>query len=159
MPLYTFLYVLSITFFCFFYTSIVFNPVDTTDNIKKYGGFIPGIRPGKKTAEYIDTVLTRITFWGALYLSLVSVIPMFLTNGVRLHELPRWLGGGLFMGMPQWLKGGFDLPFSATSFFGGTSLLIVVGVAMDFVQQLESQLIMRHYDGFLRGTRVRGRRG
>jgi len=159
MPLYTFLYVLAIVFFCFFYTSIVFNPVDTTDNIKKYGGFIPGIRPGKKTAEYIDTVLTRLTFWGALYLSLVSLLPMFITSGVRLDQLPVWLGGGLFEGMPQWFKAGLDLPRAAQSFFGGTSLLIVVGVAMDFVQQVESQLIMRNYDGFLRGTRIRGRRG
>jgi preprotein translocase subunit SecY len=154
MPLYTLMYVVSIVFFCFFYTSIVFNPVDTTDNIKKYGGFIPGIRPGKKTAEYIDTVLTRITFWGALYLSFVSLLPMFLTSGVRLHELPGALGG-LFAQAPNWFKVGLNLPFSATSFFGGTSLLIVVGVAMDFVQQLESQLIMRHYDGFLRGPRRR----
>ena len=159
MPLYVFLEVVAIVFFCFFYTSIVFNPVDTTDNIKKYGGFIPGIRPGKKTAEYIDTVLTRLTFWGALYLSVISLIPMFLTNGIKLHELPRWLGGGLFQGLPTWMKVGFELPSAATSFFGGTSLLIVVGVCMDFVQQVESQLIMRHYDGFLRGTRMRGRRG
>jgi preprotein translocase subunit SecY len=158
MPLYVLLETLAIVFFCFFYTSIVFNPVDTTDNIKKYGGFIPGIRPGKKTAEYIDTVLTRITFWGALYLSLVSLLPMFLTNGIKLHELPGFLGR-MFSGLPTWLKTGLDLPFSATSFFGGTSLLIVVGVAMDFVNQVESQLIMRHYDGFLRGTRIRGRRG
>jgi preprotein translocase subunit SecY len=159
MPLYTFLYVVAIVFFCFFYTSIVFNPVDTTDNIKKYGGFIPGIRPGKKTAEYIDTVLTRLTFWGALYLSLVSLLPMFVTSGVRLHELPAFLGGAVFEGMPRWFKTGLDLPQSAQSFFGGTSLLIVVGVAMDFANQVESQLIMRNYDGFLRSTRIRGRRG
>jgi preprotein translocase subunit SecY len=159
MPLYVFLYILAIVFFCFFYTSIVFNPVDTTDNIKKYGGFIPGIRPGKKTAEFIDSVLTRLTFWGALYLSVISLIPMFITRGIKLHELPRVMGGGLFTGMPNWFKVGLDLPVSATSFFGGTSLLIVVGVCMDFVQQVESQLIMRHYDGFLRGTRIRGRRG
>jgi preprotein translocase subunit SecY len=159
MPLYVVLETLAIIFFCFFYTSIVFNPVDTTDNIKKYGGFIPGIRPGKKTAEYIDTVLTRLTFWGALYLSLISLAPMLLTSGIRLHELPRILGGGLFQGMPNWFKAGLALPDAATSFFGGTSMLIVVGVCMDFVQQVESQLIMRHYDGFLRGTRIRGRRG
>ena len=158
MPLYVLLEVLAIIFFCFFYTSIVFNPVDTTDNIKKYGGFIPGIRPGKKTAEYLDTVLTRLTFWGALYLSVISLIPMFLTHGIRLHELPTWLGGGFFQGAPNWFKAGLALPDAATSFFGGTSLLIVVGVCMDFVNQIESQLIMRHYDGFLRGTRVRGRR-
>ena len=159
MPLYVLLETVAIIFFCFFYTSIVFNPVDTTENIRKYGGYIPGIRPGKKTAEYIDNVLTRLTFWGAIYLSIISLIPMFLTHGIRLHELPTWLGGGLFQSMPTWFKAGFALPDSATSFFGGTSLLIVVGVCMDFVQQVESQLIMRHYDGFLRGARIRGRRG
>ena len=160
MPLYTLLYVASIVFFCFFYTSIQFNPVDTTDNIKKYGGFIPGIRPGKKTAEYLDTVLTRITFWGAMYLSLVCLLPMWVLYGIRLHELPTWLGGRLFDSFPVWFKEGFDMSPIAFSLFGGTSLLIVVGVAMDFVQQIESQLIMRHYDGFLRsGTRIKGRRG
>jgi preprotein translocase subunit SecY len=158
MPFYVLLEVLAIVFFCFFYTSIVFNPVDTTDNIKKFGGFIPGIRPGKKTAEYIDTVLTRLTFWGALYLSVISLLPMFITHGVRLHELPGFLGAP-FQNMPTVIKAGMQIPDAATSFFGGTSLLIVVGVCMDFVQQVESQLIMRHYDGFLRGTRIRGRRG
>lgn len=159
MPGYMLFYVALIVFFSFFYTSIAFNPVDATDNIKKYGGFIPGIRPGKKTAEYIDDVLSKITFWGALYLSTVSLIPMFLTSGVRLHELPRWMGGGLFNNMPAWFKVGLDLPGAAQSFFGGTSLLIVVGVCMDFMAQIESQLIMRNYDGFLRGARLRGRRG
>jgi preprotein translocase subunit SecY len=159
MPLYTLIYVAAIVFFCFFYTSIQFNPVDTTDNIKKYGGFIPGIRPGKKTAEYLDTVLTRITFWGSLYLSLVCLLPMWIIYGVKLHELPTWLGGRLFDNFPDWFKVGFDMPPMSFSLFGGTSLLIVVGVAMDFVQQIESQLIMRHYEGFLRsGTRIRGRR-
>jgi preprotein translocase subunit SecY len=158
MPGYTLLYVSAIIFFCFFYTSIQFNPVDTTDNLKKFGGFIPGIRPGKKTAEYIDTVLTRITFWGALYLSLVSILPMWVLSGIRLHEIP-YIGSKLFSGMPAWFQAGFDMPASAQSFFGGTSLLIVVGVAMDFTQQVESQLIMRNYDGFLRsGQRVRGRK-
>ena len=158
-PLYSLLYVASIIFFCFFYTSIQFNPVDTTDNIKKYGGFIPGIRPGKKTAEYLDTVLTRITFWGAMYLSLVCLLPMWVLYGVKLHELPPWLGGRVFDGFPVWFKEGFDMTPMAFSLFGGTSLLIVVGVAMDFVQQVESQLIMRHYDGFLRsGIRIKGRR-
>jgi preprotein translocase subunit SecY len=158
MPVYVILYVALIVFFCFFYTSIAFNPVDATDNIKKYGGFIPGIRPGKKTAEYIDTVLSRITFWGAVYLSLVSIVPMFLTSGVKLHALPGFLGAA-FAGMPNWFKVGLDLPSAAASFFGGSTLLIIVGVCMDFMAQLESQLIMRHYDGFLRGTRLRGRRG
>ena len=159
MPLYVLLEVGLIIFFCFFYTSIAFNPVDATDNIKKYGGFIPGIRPGKKTAEYIDDVLSKITLWGAFYLSLVSLIPMFLTSGIRLHELPRFMGGAVFDStMPQWFKVGLDLPAAAQSFFGGTSLLIVVGVFMDFMAQIESQLIMRNYDGFLRAGRLRGRR-
>ncbi|MEM7249131.1 MAG: SecY family transport protein [Acidobacteriota bacterium] len=156
MPLYTLLYVAAIIFFCFFYTSITFNPVDTTDNIKKAGGFIPGIRPGKQTADYLDTILTRITFWGALYLSAVSIMPMWVTSGLRLHELP-WVGK-LFENMPNWFKEGFNVPPSAFSLFGGTSMLIVVGVAMDFAQQVESQLIMRHYDGFLRSGPMRPRR-
>ncbi len=159
MPLYVALEVGLIVFFCFFYTSIVFNPVDVTDNMKKHGGFVPGIRPGKKTAEYIDDVLSKVTLWGALYLSAVSVVPMFITDGVRLHELPGFLGGGLFEAMPQWFKVGLELPMSARSFFGGTSLLIVVGVSMDFMSQIESQLIMRNYEGFLRTGRLRGRRG
>jgi preprotein translocase subunit SecY len=118
---YTLLYAGFIIFFTYFYTAIVFNPIDLSDNMKKYGGFIPGVRPGKKTAEYIDRTLTRITLPGAIFLALISVLPDLLI---------RW----------------FSVPF----YFGGTSLLIVVGVALDTVRQMESHLLMRHYEGFLR---------
>ncbi len=154
MPLYNLLYFVSIIFFCYFYTSIIFNPVDTADNLKKYGGFIPGIRPGRKTAEYIDKVLSRITFGGAIYLGLVALLPMMLISGLNLQALP-WIGASLHRALPEVITTGLGVKF----FFGGTSLLIVVGVAMDTVQQIESQLIMRHYDGFLKGSRIRGRRG
>ena len=154
MPLYNLIYFGGIVFFCYFYVSIIFNPMDAADNMKKYGGFIPGIRPGKRTAEYIDKVLTHLTFGGALYLGLVALLPMFLISGLNLGNLP-FIGATLDQWIPSWINRGFNLRF----FFGGTSLLIVVGVAMDFVQQVESQLIMRHYDGFMRGSRVRGRRG
>jgi preprotein translocase subunit SecY len=154
MPLYNLLYFVSIIFFCYFYTSIIFNPVDTADNLKKYGGFIPGIRPGRKTAEHIDRVLSRITFGGAVYLGLVALLPMMLISGLNIQTLP-WIGAGLHRALPGVITNGLGVKF----FFGGTSLLIVVGVAMDTVQQIESQLIMRHYDGFLKGSRIRGRRG
>ncbi|MBD3867747.1 MAG: preprotein translocase subunit SecY [Acidobacteria bacterium] len=147
-------YAAMIIFFCFFYVSIIFNPVDQADNMKKYGGFIPGIRPGKRTAEYIDRILTRLTFGGALYLAAISLLPMILINGLRVQTLP-FIGPSLEGFFPTWITQGLGIKF----FFGGTSLLIVVGVAMDTVQQIESQLIMRHYDGFLKGTRLRGRRG
>ncbi len=153
-PLYALLYFAGIMFFCFFYVSIIFNPMDQADNMKKYGGFIPGIRPGKKTAEYIDRILTRLTFGGAIYLGLVSLLPMFLISGIRLQMLP-WIGPTLESILPAFITTGLGIKF----FFGGTSLLIVVGVAMDTVQQIESQLIMRHYEGFMKGTRIRGRRG
>ncbi len=125
------LYVIGIIFFAYFYTAVTFNPVDVADNLKKYGGYIPGIRPGKKTAEYIDHVLSRITFGGALYMSAVCVLPSILITK-------------------------YNVPFQ----FGGTALLIVVGVALDTVQQIESHLITRHYEGFTgpRGPRIRGRR-
>ncbi|MDF1564992.1 MAG: preprotein translocase subunit SecY [Deltaproteobacteria bacterium] len=124
------LYVLMIVFFAFFYTAVTFNPVDVADNLKKYGGYIPGIRPGKKTAEYIDRVLSRITFGGSLYLAAVCVLPTLLINR-------------------------YGVPF----YFGGTSLLIIVGVGLDTVQQIESHLITRHYEGFTgpSGPRIRGR--
>ena len=153
MPIYNLLYFIMIIGFCFFYTSIIFNPVDTADNMKKYGGFIPGIRPGRKTAEYIDRILTRLTFGGAIYLGAISILPVFLISGLHLHQLPFL--GNFFSFLPDIVNIGFGVSF----FFGGTSLLIVVGVAMDTVQQIESQLIMRNYDGFLKGTRMRGRRG
>jgi preprotein translocase subunit SecY len=153
MPLYNLLYFVSIVFFCYFYTSIIFNPVDTADNLKKYGGFIPGIRPGRKTAEYIDRILLRITFGGACYLALVALLPVFLISGFNVQAIPL-IGPGLHGALPEFITNGLGVKF----YFGGTSLLIVVGVAMDTVQQVESQLIMRHYDGFLKGSRIRGRR-
>jgi len=154
MPLYNLLYVAAIIFFCYFYTSIIFNPVDTADNLKKHGGYIPGIRPGKRTAEYIDRLLSRITFGGALYLSAVSILPTFLISGFNVAPIP-FIGPTLDSWLPSFVTQGFGINF----FFGGTSLLIVVGVAMDTVQQIESQLIMRHYDGFMKKGRLRGRRG
>jgi preprotein translocase subunit SecY len=128
--LYTILYVSMIFFFCYFYTAIIFNPVDIADNLKKYGGFIPGVRPGQKTSEYINHVLARITFGGAIYLSIICVLPQFFIKY-------------------------FNVPF----YFGGTSLLIVVGVALDTISQIETHLITRSYEGFLRKGRFRGRRG
>ncbi|HEY3490654.1 MAG TPA: preprotein translocase subunit SecY [Candidatus Deferrimicrobiaceae bacterium] len=127
---YELLYVAFIIFFCYFYTAVSFNPVDVADNMKKYGGFVPGIRPGKKTAEYIDRILTRITLGGAIYLCVICVLPSIL--------IAR-----------------FNVPF----YFGGTGLLIVVGVAMDTIQQIESHLITRHYEGFLKKGQMKGRRG
>jgi preprotein translocase subunit SecY len=153
-PLYVVLYGLGILFFCYFYTSIVFNPTDTADNMRKYGGFIPGIRPGKKTSDYIDTVLSRLTIVGAVYLAFVALLPDFLSRGFRFASLP-WVGAKLETILPQFFSEGFGFDF----YFGGTSLLIVVGVAMDTVQQVESKLVEHHYTGFLKKSRVRGRRG
>jgi len=127
--LYSVLYVGFIVFFCFFYTAIVFNPIDVADNMKKYGGFIPGIRPGRPTAEYIDKVLSRITLGGAIYVSAVCVLPTLLIQK-------------------------FNVPF----YFGGTALLIVIGVAMDTLAQIEAHMLSRHYEGFLKKGRIRGRR-
>jgi len=154
MPLYNVLYVSGIIFFCYFYTAIIFNPDDVAENMRKYGGFIPGIRPGKRTAEYIDTILTRITLVGALYLAAVAILPEFLINGFKVAPIPL-IGARLDAVLPRFITEGLNVQF----FFGGTSLLIIVGVAMDTVQQVESQLIMRHYDGFMKKTRIRGRRG
>jgi preprotein translocase subunit SecY len=153
-PLYMLLYAVLIVFFCFFYVSIIFNPMDQADNMKKYGGFIPGIRPGRKTAEYIDRILTRLTFGGAIYLAAVSLLPIFLIQGFQVGMLP-WIGPALEPLLPRFFTQGLGVKF----YFGGTSLLIVVGVAMDTVQQVEAQLIMRHYEGFMKGARIRGRRG
>lgn len=153
-PIYNLLYFTGIMFFCFFYVSIIFNPMDQAENMKKYGGYIPGIRPGKKTAEYIDRILTRLTTGGAVYLGLISLLPMILISGLRVQNLPV-IGEALDAILPGFLTEGLNLKF----FFGGTSLLIVVGVAMDTVQQIESQLLMRHYEGFMKGSRMRGRRG
>jgi len=154
-PLYTLLYAVGIIFFAYFYVSIVFNPSEVADNMRKYGGFIPGIRPGKRTADYINEVLTHITLVGALYLIIISFIPEWMITGIHLNHLPLWLGGGLFERLPTWITNGLGVNF----YFGGTSLLIVVGVAMDTVTQIEAQLIMRHYDGFTpRSGRIKGRR-
>jgi len=154
MPLYNLLYVSGIIFFAYFYTAIIFNPDDVAENMRKYGGFVPGIRPGKRTAEYIDTILTRITLVGAVYLAAVAILPEFLITGFKVAPIP-FIGETLDANLPEWFTQGMNVSF----FFGGTSLLIIVGVAMDTVQQVESQLIMRHYDGFMRKTRIRGRRG
>ena len=127
---YNLVYVGFIIFFCYFYTAVTFNPVDVADNMKKYGGYIPGIRPGKRTADYIDKVLTRITFGGALYVSAVCVLPTILIAK-------------------------FNVPF----YFGGTALLIVVGVAIDTISQMESHMLARHYEGFMKkGGAIKGRR-
>jgi preprotein translocase subunit SecY len=154
MPLHNLLYVAGIIFFAYFYTAIIFNPDDVAENMRKYGGFIPGIRPGKRTAEYIDTILARLTLAGAIYLSLIAILPQFLLQGFKVAPIP-FIGEWLDANLPQFITQGLNVQF----FFGGTSLLIVVGVAMDTVQQVESQLIMRHYDGFMKKTRIRGRRG
>jgi preprotein translocase subunit SecY len=154
MLLYDLLYVAGIIFFCYFYTAIIFNPDDVAENMRKYGGFIPGIRPGKRTAEYIDTILTRVTLVGAVYLAIVAILPTFLISGINLTQLPG-IGDQLDAYLPAFITRGLNVQF----YFGGTSLLIIVGVAMDTVQQVESQLIMRHYDGFMKKTRIRGRRG
>ncbi|HWR37737.1 MAG TPA: preprotein translocase subunit SecY [Clostridia bacterium] len=152
-PLYTLLYCLGIVFFAYFYVSIVFNPTEVADNMRKYGGFIPGIRPGKRTSDHINDILTRITLVGACYLIVISLIPEWMIAGLRLNHL--WLVGGFFERLPTWVTNGLGVNF----YFGGTSLLIVVGVAMDTVNQVESQLIMRHYEGFTpRSGRIRGRR-
>jgi len=153
MPLYNLLYVLGIIFFTYFYTAIIFNPDDVAENMRKYGGFVPGIRPGKRTAEYIDTILTRITLAGALYLAMIALLPQFLLNGFKVAPIP-FVGEWLDANIPRFITEGLNVQF----YFGGTSLLIVVGVAMDTVQQVESQLIMRHYDGFMKKSRIRGRR-
>ena len=154
-PMYTFLYAVGIIFFAYFYVSIVFNPSEVADNMRKYGGFIPGIRPGKRTADYINEVLTHITLVGALYLIIISFIPEWMITGIHLNHLPWWLGGSIFEKLPTWVTNGLGVSF----YFGGTSLLIVVGVAMDTVTQIEAQLIMRHYDGFTpRSGRIKGRR-
>lgn len=130
---YNIIYSLLIIFFCYFYTAITFNPIDVAENMKRYGGFIPGIRPGKGTAEFLDHVMTRITLPGALFLAIIAIIPTVISAGLK-------------------------IPFLVASFFGGTSLLIMVGVMLDTVQQIESHLLTRHYEGFMRRGKIRGRR-
>jgi preprotein translocase subunit SecY len=153
-PLYTLLYAVGIIFFAYFYVSIVFNPNEVADNMRKYGGFIPGIRPGKRTADTVNEILTRITLVGAIYLIIISLIPEWMIAGIKLNHLPGAMGRW-FENLPAWVTNGLGVTF----YFGGTSLLIVVGVAMDTVSQIEAQLIMRHYEGFTpRSGRIRGRR-
>jgi preprotein translocase subunit SecY len=152
-PWYEGLYMLGIIFFAYFYISIVMKPDDIADNFRKSGSFIPGIRPGKRTSDFINDILTRITLVGALYLIIISLVPSFLMSGIRFDHI--LLIGRFFESLPAWMTHGMGLNF----YFGGTSLLIVVGVAMDTVNQIESQLIMRHYDGFSpRSGRIRGRK-
>ena len=124
---------LMIIFFSYFYTAIAFNPVEVAENMKKHGGFIPGVRPGKKTSEFIDNILTRVTLPGSIFLAFIAIFPYILMNTM-------------------------DIGYNLASFFGGTSLLIIVGVALDTLQQIESHLLMRHYDGFLKRGKIRGRR-
>jgi preprotein translocase subunit SecY len=153
-PLYALLYATGIIFFAYFYVSIVFNPNEVADNMRKYGGFVPGIRPGRRTADFINEVLTRITLVGALYLIIISFIPEWMMTGIHLNHLWGPIGR-FFENLPPQITNGLGVTF----YFGGTSLLIVVGVAMDTVTQIEAQLIMRHYDGFTpRSGRIRGRR-
>jgi preprotein translocase subunit SecY len=159
-PLYEFLFIAGIIFFCFFYVSIVFNADEVAENLRKQGAFIPGIRPGKRTGDYLNGILTRLTTVGALYLVIVCLIPQIMISGFRVQALP-FIGEPLYnaiSGIPGlgWILTGLGFSF----YFGGTSLLIAVGVAMDTVAQVEAQLVMRHYDGFLgpRGTRMKGRR-
>jgi preprotein translocase subunit SecY len=153
-PLYLLLFVTGIIFFCFFYVSIIFNPNEAADNMRKYGGFIPGIRPGRSTSDYMNTILTRITFVGAIYLSILCLIPDVMLTGIHLQHIPL-IGNFIDKYSPRFLLEGLNVSF----YFGGTSLLIVVGVAMDTINQIEAQLIMRHYEGFTpRAGRIRGRR-
>ena len=154
MPLYYLMFMGGIIFFAYFYTAIIFNPDDVAENMRKHGGFVPGIRPGKRTAEHIDTILTRITFVGSIYLALVAVMPDLMISGFRADAVPV-IGDTLYNALPGFITNGLGVTF----YFGGTSLLIIVGVSMDTVQQVESQLLMRHYDGFMKKTRIKGRRG
>jgi preprotein translocase subunit SecY len=131
-PVYSSIYALMIVFFTYFYTAIAFNPKDVADNMKKQGGFIPGIRPGKQTSEFIDNILTKITLPGSIFLAIIAILPAFIS--------------------------GFGVSGQFAQFFGGTSLLIIVGVALDTLQQIESHLLMRHYDGFMKSGKLRGRR-
>ena len=158
-PYYELVFLSLIIFFTFFYVSIVFNVEEVADNLRKHGGFMPGIRPGRATAEYLNTILTRLTTVGAIYLAMVAFFPQFMLSGYKVARLPligTWLDSFVSTtpGM-QWIPTGMGYQF----YFGGTSLLILVGVAMDTVSQIEAQLVMRNYEGFLgSGGRLRGRR-
>jgi preprotein translocase subunit SecY len=159
-PYYELVFISLIVLFTFFYITIIFNTDEVADNLRKHGGFVPGIRPGAPTAEYLNTILTRLTTVGAIYLSLVVFVPQILLSGFKVARLP-FVGERIdqfFMATPglSWIPTGMGYQF----FFGGTSLLIIVGVAMDTVSQIEAQLVMRNYEGFLgAGSRLRGRRG
>jgi preprotein translocase subunit SecY len=158
-PMYYVLFVAGIIFFCFFYVSIIFNPNEAADNMRKYGGFVPGIRPGRNTADYMNTILTKITVVGGIYLSILCLIPDLMISGIKLQHLAligNWVDRAFTTLHLRFLLEGLNVQF----YFGGTSLLIVVGVAMDTINQVEAQLIMRHYEGFTpRSGRIRGRRG
>ena len=158
-PYYELIFLSLIVFFTFFYVSIVFNVEEVADNLRKHGGFMPGIRPGRATAEYLNGILTRLTVVGALYLAMVAFFPQFMLSGFKVARLPligTWLD--TFVSSTPgltWIPTGMGYQF----YFGGTSLLILVGVAMDTVSQIEAQLVMRNYEGFLGGGgRLRGRR-
>ncbi|MGA3262281.1 MAG: preprotein translocase subunit SecY [Bryobacteraceae bacterium] len=157
-PLYYVMFVAAIIFFCFFYVSIIFNPNEAADNMRKYGGFVPGIRPGRNTADYMNQILTKITVVGGLYLSILCLIPDLMISGIKLQHLAlvgNWIDRVFTNLHLRFLLEGLNVQF----YFGGTSLLIVVGVAMDTINQIEAQLIMRHYEGFTpRSGRIRGRR-
>src|SRR5271168_2301406 len=153
-PLYTVVYITMILLFSFFYVGIVFNPTELADNMRKNGGFIPGIRPGRNTSEHVSKILKRLTFIGAVYLAIVCLLPEWMIAGIHLDHLGWGVGSWFDRHFPVWFLKGLGVQF----YFGGTSLLIVVGVAMDTVQQLEAQLVMRNYEGFARKGRLRGRR-
>jgi preprotein translocase subunit SecY len=153
-PLYTVVYITLILVFAFFYVGIVFNPTELADNMRKNGGFIPGIRPGRTTSEHVSKILKRLTFIGAIYLALVCLLPEWMIAGIHLDHLGWGIGSWFDRHFSQYFLKGLGVQF----YFGGTSLLIVVGVAMDTVQQLEAQLVMRNYEGFARKGRLRGRR-
>jgi len=153
-PLYTLVYVSMIILFAFFYVGIVFNPTELADNMRKHGGFIPGIRPGRNTSEHINRILRRLTLVGGIYLALVCLIPEWMISGIHLQHLPGSVGAWFDTHMWRFILQGLNVTF----YFGGTSLLIVVGVAMDTVQQIEAQLVMRNYEGFVRKGKLRGRK-
>jgi preprotein translocase subunit SecY len=153
-PVYTVVYVAMIIIFAFFYVGIVFNPTELADNMRKNGGFIPGIRPGRNTSEHVSRILNRLTFIGGIYLALVCLLPEWMISGIHLDHLGWGIGSWFDQHFPVWFLHGLGVQF----YFGGTSLLIVVGVAMDTVQQLEAQLVMRNYEGFARKGRLRSRR-
>ena len=153
-PLYNLLYVVMILAFAFFYIGIVFNPTELADNMRKNGGFIPGIRPGRNTSEYVSQILKRLTLVGAVYLAIICLLPEWMLTGIHFNHIGWGVGAWFDRHISPIVLNGMGVNF----YFGGTSLLIVVGVAMDTVQQLEAQLVMRNYEGFARKGRIRGRR-